>query len=99
MARIPSRPSDALTDPLRAAFDQWTVGALATNILWTRCLGWAAIAAAQRQRFADLTRHARMHSPYYRRAWRHLPAGQPPHRAVYVRCADMREFSRVPGVP
>ena len=75
MARIPSRPSDALTDPLRAAFDQWTVGALATNILWTRCLGRAAIAAAQRQRFADLTRHARMHSPYYRRAWRHLPAG------------------------
>ena len=62
-------------DTLHAAFDQWTVGALVTNLLWTRCLGAAAIAAAQQQRLAERLAHARMHSPYYRRAWRDLPTG------------------------
>ena len=64
-----------LTDPLHAAFDHWTVGALVTNLLWTRCLGASAIAAAQAQRLAARTAHARKHSPFYRRAWRDLPAG------------------------
>ena len=64
-----------LTDPLHAAFDHWTVGALVTNLLWTRCLGASAIAAAQAQRLAERTAHARKHSPFYRRAWRDLPAG------------------------
>jgi putative adenylate-forming enzyme len=64
-----------LTDPLHAALDHWTVGALVTNLLWTRCLGASAIAAAQAQRLAERTAHARRHSPFYRRVWRHLPAG------------------------
>ncbi len=59
--------------PLRSAVDQWTVGALASNILWTRFLGPGAIAAAQRQRFTELARYARAHSPYYRNAWSHVP--------------------------
>jgi phenylacetate-coenzyme A ligase PaaK-like adenylate-forming protein len=62
-----------LPDPLRSAIDQWTVGALATNILWTRFLGAGAVAAAQRQRFTELARHTRAHSPYYRNAWAHVP--------------------------
>jgi phenylacetate-coenzyme A ligase PaaK-like adenylate-forming protein len=63
------------SDPMHAAFDQLTVGALVTNLLWTRCLGAASIAAAREQRLAERTAHARMHSPFYRRAWRHLPDG------------------------
>ncbi|MCC6198001.1 MAG: phenylacetate--CoA ligase family protein [Burkholderiales bacterium] len=62
-------------DSLQVAFDQWTVGALVTNLLWTRCLGVAAIAAAREQRLAERLAQARMHSPYYRRAWHTLPAG------------------------
>ena len=68
-----TRDTTLPADPLRAAIDQWTVGALATNMLWTRCLGASAIAAAQRHRFADLTRRVRERSPYYRQAWEHLP--------------------------
>ncbi len=67
--------STSIPDPLRAAFDQWTVGALATNILWTRCLGATAVAAAQAQRLAELTRRARAHSPLYRRLWERVPDG------------------------
>ena len=63
-----------IADPLHAAFDQWTVGALVTNLLWTRCLGASAIAAAQSQRFAQRVEHARRHSTFYRRAWRDVPA-------------------------
>jgi phenylacetate-CoA ligase len=69
------RHATTFPDTLHAAFDQWTVGALVTNLLWTRCLGAAAIAAAQQQRLAERLTHARTHSPYYRRAWRDLPAG------------------------
>lgn len=68
-----TRDSTPLFDPLGAVFDQWAVGALATNVLWTRCLGTAAVAAAQRQRLAELIGHARRRSPLYRRLWRQLP--------------------------
>ncbi|MCX8005858.1 MAG: hypothetical protein N2688_13050, partial [Burkholderiaceae bacterium] len=44
--------------------------------LWTRNLGPAAIAAAARQRWSTLARHARTHSPFYRKHWRHLPRGE-----------------------
>ncbi len=60
-------------EPLGSAINQWTVAALATNILWTRSMGAATIAAAQGQRFAELARRARAQSPFYRNAWSHLP--------------------------
>ena len=50
---------------------------LAAQTLLTRGLGAAAIAAAQRQRCDALIAHARLHSPFYRKRWRHLPAGVP----------------------
>ncbi len=62
-----------LPEALRCAVDQWAVGTLAANLLWTRGLGRASVLAAQRQRLAELVRYARAHSPYYRRAWRHQP--------------------------
>ena len=85
--RLPSRDTTAsmmepvplarLTDPLQQAAAQWRVATLAAQTLLTRGLGAAAIAAAQRQRYATLIAHARMHSPFYRKRWRHLPAGVP----------------------
>ncbi|HTP98946.1 MAG TPA: hypothetical protein VMN56_06440, partial [Casimicrobiaceae bacterium] len=63
------------SEPIDAAFDHWTGGTLLTNLLWTRCLGASAIAAAQAHRMAERLSHARTHSPYYRRAWRDLPRG------------------------
>jgi phenylacetate-coenzyme A ligase PaaK-like adenylate-forming protein len=70
------RHATTLPDPLHAAFDQWTVGALVTNLLWTRTLGAASIAAAREQRLAERIAHARTHSPFYRKAWRDLPGGR-----------------------
>jgi len=64
-----------LPDSVHSAFDQWAIGALVTNLMWTRCLGAASVAAAQQQRLAERLAHARMHSPYYRRAWHDLPRG------------------------
>jgi phenylacetate-CoA ligase len=60
-------------EALRCAVDQWAVATLAASILWARSLGRASVIAAQRQRLATLVRYVRTHSPYYRRAWRHLP--------------------------
>ena len=62
-------------DPLHASVQQWNAGTLAAQTLWTRGLGPDAVAAAARQRWAALARHARAHSPFYRKRWRHLPAG------------------------
>jgi phenylacetate-coenzyme A ligase PaaK-like adenylate-forming protein len=74
MDQIPyARP----TDPLQMAAAQWSVATLAAQTLLTRGMGAAAIAAAQRQRYATLVAHARMHSPFYRKRWRHLPTGVP----------------------
>lgn len=64
-------------DPLDAAFDQWAVGALVANLLWTRCLGADSIAAARQHRLAERTAHARTHSPFYRKRYRELPADVP----------------------
>jgi len=64
-------------DPLRSAVTQWTVGALTTQILWTRVFGAAAITAARRQRCAALVAHTRKHSPFYRDLWRDVPASAP----------------------
>ena len=62
------------TESLDSAFDQCTVGALVTNLLWTRCLGRASIAAARDQRLRERIAHARSHSPFYRKRYRTLPA-------------------------
>ncbi len=71
----PLPPGPRLRDSLRSLFDQWSVATFTSNIVWTRTLGAAAIAAAQRQRLADLVHVARERSPYCRRAWQHLPRG------------------------
>ena len=60
------------SDSLDGAFDQWTVGALVTNLMWTRCLGRAAIAVARDQRLRERIAHARTHSPFYRKRYRDL---------------------------
>lgn len=70
-------PPPTPPDPLRLTVQQWNVGTLAAQTLWTRSLGPEAIAAAARQRWSALARHARTHSPFYRKRWRHLPAGEP----------------------
>ena len=44
------------------------------EIWWTRSAGRAAIDAARRSRLAALVRFARAHSPFYRDAYRGLPA-------------------------
>jgi phenylacetate-coenzyme A ligase PaaK-like adenylate-forming protein len=62
------------SDSVDGAFDQWTVGALVTNLMWTRCLGRASIAAARDQRLRERIKHARTHSPFYRKRYRELPA-------------------------
>ena len=66
-------PRPISSDPIDAAFDHWAVGALVSNLLWTRCLGRASIAAARDQRLRERVAHARMHSPFYRKRYRDLP--------------------------
>lgn len=65
----------AIPDPLWSAFDQWSVAALATQVLWVRSLGTATVLAAGQARFDALTRFVRARSPFYREAWKHLPEG------------------------
>ena len=66
-----------LPNSFGAAFDQWAAGALLSNLLWTRCLGKGAIAAAREQRLRERIDHARKHSPFYRNRYRDLPADAP----------------------
>jgi len=83
-------------DPLRSAVTQWTVGALTTQILWTRVFGAAAITAARRQRCAALVAHTRKHSPFYRDLWRDVPASAPQlaDLPVVTKSALMSAFDR-----
>jgi phenylacetate-CoA ligase len=67
----------ATRDPLLSAFDQWSAATLAAQTLWVRSLGASAVAAAQHARLDALVRLARARSPFYRDAWRHLPASPP----------------------
>jgi putative adenylate-forming enzyme len=71
------RMPTAIPDPLRCALTQWSVAALATQTLWTRALGAAAITAARKQRLEVLLQYARAHSPFYRDWWRGVPASSP----------------------
>jgi phenylacetate-CoA ligase len=59
-------------DIVRRSIDGWLWGARVSDIAWTRHRGPAAIAEAQRTRFAALVRHARSHSSFYREAYRDL---------------------------
>lgn len=74
-------------DPLRSTFDQWNSAALAAQVIWLRSLGAAAVHATGQARFDALTRHARVHSPFYRNAWKHLPEGP-------LRLADLPVVTR-----
>ncbi len=79
----PAHPPSFI-DPLRGLFDQWSASTLAGAIVWTRALGREAIATFQARRLVDLVRHARAYSPYFRAAWRELPAGDLPLAALPV---------------
>ena len=61
--------------PIRASVAYWRWYSRVWEIWATRSGGVAAIDAARRERFADLVRFARTHSPVYRDAYRTLPAG------------------------
>ena len=81
---------------MRSALTQWTVGALTTQILWTRLFGAAAITAARRQRCAALIAHARKHSPFYRDLWRTVVPSAPQlaDLPVVTKSALMSAFDR-----
>ena len=61
-------------DMASASLDGWNAFSRACEIWWTRSGGRAAIDASAARRIADLLRHARAHAPFYRDAWRSLPA-------------------------
>lgn len=61
---------------IQASIDYWTWLARMTGIWWTRGAGRTAIAATGRQRFDALVRFARERSPFYREAYRRVPAGE-----------------------
>jgi len=61
-------------DPVRATIDGWEWLARLSEIWWTRSAGRAAIDAASRSHFDALVEFARARSPFYRDAWRGLPA-------------------------
>ncbi|MFO1396703.1 MAG: AMP-binding protein [Burkholderiales bacterium] len=74
MAPAPALP---FLDSLHGLLDQWSTATLAGAIVWTRALGGDAVATLRARRLADLVRHARLHSPYFRDAWRALPDDPP----------------------
>jgi len=69
-----SGPLPAVWDLFHRAFEGWQRSARLSEIVWTRQRGSDAIDAARRERLAALVRHARAHSPFYRAAYRGLPA-------------------------
>src|SRR5258708_32713802 len=89
-----SRRASPSTGPLSAACGRWNVAALAAQRLGVRFLGAAAVHSAGQARFDALTRTVRERSPFYRDAWRHLPAGrlQPAQLPVVGKRALMAAF-------
>ena len=61
-------------DLLRASVDGWARLARMSEIWWTRSTGRFGIEAARGARFDALVEFARARSPFYRDAWRGLPA-------------------------
>ena len=60
-----------------ASLDWYAVVCRIGEIWWTRSGGPPRIAAARSRRLAELVRHARAHSPFYRTAWAALSDGDP----------------------
>ena len=89
-------PETTPLDSLRSAFEQWHAAALAAQVLAVRFLGATAILAAGHARFDALTRAARARSPFYRDAWRHLPAGalKLADLPVVTKCELMAHFDQ-----
>ena len=63
----------AAGDFMRSAVDSIGVASKVGEIWWTRSGGHDAVRAAATQRFAELVRFTRAHSPFYRRALHGLP--------------------------
>src|SRR5690242_13337417 len=62
-------------DVTRVTLDAWSTLSRTCEIWWTRSSGTAAILARSNERARDLIRHARRRSPFYRKAWHAIPAG------------------------
>ena len=91
---MPAAAEAMLWNPIRASVDCWSWYARVGDIWWTRAAGSAAIAAAGRTRFESLVRFARERSPFYRWAYRDLPAGElkPARLPVVTKRALMDRF-------
>jgi phenylacetate-CoA ligase len=91
MARTtPARP----WEPVSSSIAQWTSFSRLCEIWWTRSAGIGAIDAARRSRFNALVRFARRESPFYRHAYRGLPARElePRELPVVNKRALMAQF-------
>lgn len=84
-----------------AGFTVWETLECATRVGQVWLGGWAdagAAAAQARVRLAALLRHARAHSPFYRRLYRSLPEGralEPPELPVTTRSQIMEHFDEL----
>ena len=92
---MPTAAHSIRWDPVRVSVDYWTWYSRVWDIWWTRNAGGAAIAAAGRSRFDALVQFARAHSPFYRDAYRGLPAGRldPARLPVVTKRALMHRFN------
>ena len=66
--------NDPATALWRGSLEGFGAFSRAVEIAWTRAAGPAALAARAAQRTAELVAFARARSPFYRDAWRVLPA-------------------------
>ena len=83
-----------LWDPIRATVAGWSSLSRIGDIWWTRAAGREAIATAGRTRFDALVAFARERSPFYRDAYRGLPAGRldPARLPIVTKRALMHRF-------
>jgi putative adenylate-forming enzyme len=81
-------------DAIAASAAYWSSLSRAGEIWLTRSAGRASIDAARRQRFGALVAFARAHSPFYRAAYRALPARElrPAQLPVMTKQALMARF-------
>lgn len=75
MRRPTTAPNWQGADVLSASLDWFGVLSRVGEIWWTRSGGRQRVAAARSRRLAELVRHARAQSPFYREAWSALPEG------------------------
>ena len=88
-------------DPVRASLAYWAWVSRLSEIWWTRSAGRAAIDAAGRSRFDALVEFARARSPFYRDAYRRLPARRlaPAELPIATKAALMARFDDWVTVP